>query len=304
MQRPPGLATFALNRQNMRLQNGYIQATIEAKGAELKSLKRIGDDHEYMWRADPAYWAKTSPILFPIVGALKENTYQYEGRIYELPRHGFARDHVFDATRLADNRAEFILKDTIETRQRYPFAFQLTLRYELVENTLYCTYVVHNPHHSERLLFSVGGHPAFAVGGTGDAGYEDYFLEFPDDDELHCHLLERNLIADEVELIPLDRHRLPLRHSLFYRDALVLKSLGSHTITLKNHINGRGVRFSRDGFPYVGIWAAKDADFVCLEPWCGIADSAAHNQRFEEKEGIQRLAAGESWQRTWEVTCL
>lgn len=287
----------------MQLRNGFIQAEVNAKGAELRSLKRLQDGHEYMWNADPAYWAKTSPVLFPIVGALKDDTYAYGDQMYQLPRHGFARDQLFEVTQPADNEAVFVLKDTEETRLRYPFRFQLSLRYTLVDYTLRCTYEVHNPDNTDPLLFSIGGHPAFAAGlSAKEPVYRDHYLEFPEDDVLHCHVIDQNLISDRVEVIVLDHHRLPLRHELFYNDALVLKSLNSKTIILRNKVNDRGVNFKREGFPYFGIWAAKHANFVCLEPWCGIADAANHTQRLEDKEGIQYLGAGEKWTRSWEVT--
>jgi len=282
----------------MVLENGVIRAEINPKGAELRSLRTVAADEEYLWNADPAYWAKTSPVLFPIVGALKDNCYHYGGKTYPLSRHGFARDRIFEASKLADDAAE-------ETRAYYPFAFQLSLRYTLQGRSLRCTYEVHNPSESHPLLFSIGGHPAFAVGGKGEQpAYEDHYLEFPADDALYCHTIDRDLISNRTQTLALDRHQLPLKHALFYDDALVLKTLKSPVITLRNHVNGRGIHFKRDGFPYFGIWAAKDADFVCLEPWCGLADSSEHNQQLEDKEGIQRLEAGGTWTRYWEVALL
>jgi len=288
----------------MVLENGFLRAEVNAKGAELKSLRSTSDGYEYLWSADPAYWAKTSPVLFPIVGALKDNNYYYAGEKYEMLRHGFARDHFFEGSQLSDDEALFVLKDTKETRISYPFAFRLSLRYALIDHSLRCTYEVHNPSNDHPLFFSVGGHPAFAVGSSGKKPvYQDHYLEFSEDHVLDCHVIDQNLISDHMEIIALDHHRLPLKHDLFYNDALVLKTLKSPIITLRNRINDHGIHVRREGFPYFGIWAAKDADFVCLEPWCGIADSIHHNQRLEDKEGIQRLDAGETWMRSWEVAC-
>lgn len=289
-------------RKLMILVNEFLEVQIDPKGAELRSLISRDSGYEFLWGADPRYWAKTSPVLFPIVGALKADTYVYKGKTYRLPRHGFARDCVFAASQLSDAEAVFTLSDNDETRLVYPFPFRLSLRYRLMNRSLECTYEVNNPADSDTLLFSVGGHPAFAAASSGTGlHYEDYFLEFPDDDELVCHKLEGNLISSQVKTIPLQNHRLPLRHELFYSDALVLKTLRSNTVALKNRVNEREVRLNREGFPYFGVWAAKDADFVCLEPWCGIADHVAHGQLWNEKEGLQRLEAGQRWARTWEV---
>lgn len=297
-------ATCTLHKP-MVLINEFLQAQIDFRGAELKSLKRIQDGYEYLWNADPQYWAKTSPVLFPIVGALKDDTYFYKGRSYHLPRHGFARDHRFDGKQLSDTEGVFTLQDTEETREAYPFAFQLVLRYELVGHTLRCTYEVNNPSPDQPLFFSIGAHPAFAVHTDRQTlRYEDHYLQFPQDDVLHCHVLEGNLIGSHVNTIKLNGNRLPLTHELFYGDALVMKTLRSREITLGNRANDRGIRFRYENFPFFGIWAAKGADFVCLEPWCGIADAVTHNQQLEEKEGIQCLEAGKTWARRWEVALI
>lgn len=285
------------------LENEYLIAEIYKRGAELKHLRKKDDGHEYLWSANPAFWAKTSPVLFPIVGALKDDTYFFRGKEYRLPRHGFARDRMFEEAVISETEVAFALTDTEETRAVYPFAFQLTLRYKLVESSLVCTYEVLNPHESDVLFFSIGGHPAFAAGEGDGVTYEDHYLVFPDDEVLYCNRLEEGLIAARTRTIALENHRLPLVHSLFYEDALVMKTLNSQQITLQNDVNGRGIRFKYEDFPFFGIWAAKDANFVCLEPWCGIADHVGHHQRLEDKEGIQRLDAGQIWQRSWEVQC-
>src|SRR5690606_16478397 len=129
----------------MVLENEFLRAEVAEKGAELKSLMRKDDAYEYLWNADPKYWGKTSPVLFPIVGALRDDTYWYEGKSYRLPRHGFARDVFFHESRISDTSVVFTLTDSPETQQVYPFAFRLTLRYELIGSSLICTYEVSNP---------------------------------------------------------------------------------------------------------------------------------------------------------------
>jgi len=287
----------------MVIENGLLRVEIAAKGAELKSLTRQADAYQYLWNGDPKYWGKTSPILFPIVGGLKDDTYWYGGKSYHLSRHGFARDLHFRESQISDTSGIFTLADDSETRQVYPFAFQLQIRYELIEATLTCTYEVINPDAQRALLFSIGGHPAFATPIDGDLAYDYYYLEFPEDDMLQCHRVEKNLVTDSINIIPLDNHRLPLSHELFYADALVLKTLRSKGIALRNTKNDRSVYFSRENFPYFGIWAAKDANFVCLEPWYGIADAVSHTGLLEEKEGIQGLEPGARWVRSWSITC-
>ncbi|MET4142976.1 aldose 1-epimerase family protein [Pedobacter sp. UYP1] len=282
------------------LENENIKVTISAKGAELQSIKSKKDNLEYLWKGDPAFWGKFSPVLFPIVGALKNNTYCIGDQSYQLPRHGFARDLDFEVQQINEEEALFTLSHNAKTLEVYPFEFKLSLRYRLSGSAVSCTYEVNNPG-TKDLLFSVGAHPAFAVPLTADTVYEDYYLEFSQDESLNIHQIEDNLIGDQVAILQLSDRKLNLQHELFYNDALVMKDLNSKSIQLKNIKNQHGLNFRFIDFPFFGIWSAKDADFVCLEPWCGIADSIHHNQQLSDKEGIQSLSPGLDWKRSWEV---
>lgn len=283
------------------LQNKTLTATIATKGAELQSLINTTTNLQYMWSGNAKYWGKYSPVLFPIVGGLKNDTYYYEGKAYTLPRHGFARDRKFTAKQITDAEALFTLTDDDSSRVVYPFAFTLGLRYKLEGNSLLCTYEVYNPG-SEVLLFSVGAHPAFAVPLTDDTVYTDYYLQFNAAENLQRFKLDNGLIA-APEALPVNNGRLPLQQSLFYEDAIVLKHMQSNSITIGCNKNSHGIHFTFNDFPFFGIWAAKDAPFVCLEPWCGIADGVHANQQLINKEGIIPLAANAHWQRRWQVEC-
>jgi galactose mutarotase-like enzyme len=285
------------------IENAFVKAVFSAKGAELQSFKSKETDTEYFWSGDPQYWGKFSPVLFPIVGGLKGNTYFFNGQKYKLPRHGFARDRDFKAEQLSTTTVIFTLTDDEDTLKVYPFKFSLSLHYKIEGRSLSCTYHVVNTDHKDTMLFSVGGHPAFAAPVDHELTYDDYFLTFNKDTELVHHKIDSDLITDETGTIKLEEHVLQLNHKLFYEDALVFKTLKSDRITLRNRKNPRGLHFDFEGFPFFGIWAAKDADFVCLEPWCGIADGSDHDQNLETKEGIVALPAGENWERSWSVSC-
>jgi galactose mutarotase-like enzyme len=282
------------------LENELLKASFVQKGAELQSLKSKTSNIEYIWDANPKDWAKHSPVLFPIVGALKGNQYAYEGEQYQLSRHGFARDMEFELESKSADEVVFTLRSSEEIKKVYPFEFSLSLIYTLKSHGLSCTYKVYNPSESD-LLFSVGGHPAFATPVNESLRYEDYYLRFNQDEELVINKISDNLISEELRTIPLKDKTLPLKHELFYEDALVIKAMNSNKISLQNKVNSHGLHFTFDGFPFFGIWAAKDANFVCLEPWCGIADSVNHSGQLSDKEGIVILSAEESWQRTWQV---
>jgi galactose mutarotase-like enzyme len=282
------------------LQNDYISAAISPLGAELQSLKSVLTGIEYMWSGDPAVWPRHSPVLFPIVGSVRDDTYYVNDKAYHLPRHGFARDKDFLAEKISEKEAVFTLQQTEETLAVYPFEFTLKLRYQLDGPKISCTYEVVNPTESE-LLFSVGAHPAFAVPMVAGSNYDDYYLQFSEPEQLEHWKLENGLLGRHSEVIATEKGRLPLHFSLFYEDALVLKNLQSNRITLASNVHAHGLHFHYNDFPFFGIWAAKDAPFVCLEPWCGVSDYVDDNQQFTEKEGIVKLPTNTDWERTWSV---
>lgn len=284
------------------LENEYLKINIAEKGAELQNLISKETKIDYLWSADPKFWGKHSPVLFPIVGALKDDTYFYKDKKYSLSRHGFARDNVFKVTKQEQGEASFLLSQSDETLKVYPFYFDLSINYKLVESKLIVTYNVKNTG-EQNMLFSLGAHPAFAVPNTPKTSFEDYFITFNEDIKLQHYELLDGLVSDKVEEIVLSGHKLPLTHQLFKNDALVLKSLQSNCISLLNTKNHNGLHFHFDDFPYFGIWSAPDAPFVCLEPWCGVADGTNASQQLVEKEGINILARKQTWERFWEVEC-
>ena len=285
------------------LENKELKITLNPKGAELTGFYDKSTETEYMWSGDPAFWGKHAPVLFPIVGTLKDNTYLYEGKAYQLSRHGFARDQMFSVEKQAQHTICFSLAANETTLQQFPFAFRLDLLYTLQGRSLTCTYRVTNTD-SDVLYFSIGGHPAFRLPLEKGTLYNDYYLEFEKEETAGRWLISADGLI-EAESIPLMQGKiLPLQKSLFHKDAIVLKHLHSTAVSLLSHKTSKGFRFDFTGFPYLGIWAAKDADFICIEPWCGIADAVNTNQDFTAKEGINSLQAGAVFERSWRVDIL
>ncbi len=278
------------------IENEFLQITVHPIGAELQSLYNKQTNTELLWSGDASYWGKFSPVLFPIVGSLKENSYFYNNKNYHLPRHGFAREKEFLLKEKTENSITFLLKHDAETLKVYPFLFELEITYTLIENNFTCTYNVNNIGDNE-MFFSIGAHPAFAVNGN----YENFLLAFNKDNKLERYKLENGLISNNTETIYLQNKQLQLQKSLFYDDAIVLKSIASSNISLLNKNSNNGFHFKFDSFAYFGIWAAKDAPFICLEPWCGIADGINHNQNFTTKEGINCLMPSHNFIRSWSV---
>lgn len=275
------------------IQNQAIKAVIKTKGAELSSLKKGGKN--YIWEINSEFWNKTSPILFPIVGALKNGEYFHEGKVYKLSRHGFARDFEFEVIENSENTVVFSLKSNEETLKVYPFHFELQLSYILEGNKLVVKYEIIN-RSSEKMYYSIGAHPAFNI----DGDFEDFSLIFDDEKDLETYKLEKDLFSGKTEILKLNGNVLPLQYELFEEDALVFKNFATKSLTLAKN-NESVMKVSFPDFPYLGIWTKKDAPFICIEPWLGIADNANTSGKIEEKEGIQILENNSKKQIAWSL---
>ncbi len=265
---------------NISIQNNFLKATINSKGAELNSLVKIANGKEYIWEGNPAFWGKHSPVLFPIVGTLKDNCYFYENQKYELLRHGFARDMEFEVVYQTVNKVTFSLKSTEITLQKYPFLFELQLTYSLTENELTIGYSIQNLN-KVKMPFSIGAHPAFAL----PKEIENYSLSFEKQEELQCYILENDLLSNTNYSILLKNKTLPITNKLFQKDALIFKQLQSKSISLLEYKKPiLNVRFK--DFESLGIWSKVGAPFVCIEPWLGYSDITETSGNITEKEAI------------------
>lgn len=284
------------------ISNDYLSVSISNKGAELQSIVHQLTGLEYMWCGNPDFWGKKSPVLFPIVGGLKNGHYHYNQTSYQLGRHGFARDRFFQVTEQSSDTIQFTLVADAESLLVYPFQFLFSVRYSLKENSIHVTYHVENTDAPE-IYFSVGAHPAFAVPLVKETVFEDYYLQFNKKETTGIWPLSADGLLKEAP-VPFFQHNdtIPLHKSLFHGDALVFKSLESDSISILSHKHSHGLHLTYHNFPYMGIWSARDADFVCIEPWCGIADHVNASGEIDTKEGINRLNRGEYFERNWSVT--
>jgi len=283
------------------IENDQLKVSVSNRGAELTSIYHKANNLEYLWQASPLFWGKHSPVLFPIVGTLKGNQYFFQGRQFTLGRHGFARERLFDLSAFGPDFAEFHLQSDELSRQAFPFNFDFKIRYVLLGASISVTYKVYNPSDFS-LYFSIGAHPAFNVPLDGNLAYSDYYLEFGESETApKWPITPDGLIAKTPEPFLQDTRELAITHELFAKDALVFKGLRSECISIKSRKNPRGIHFRFKDFPFLGLWAAPNADFVCIEPWCGIADSEDANQQLEDKEGIIRLDGKTHFSRSWSV---
>ena len=283
------------------IENDSLKVIINPAGAELSSIINKTNGLEYMWSGDAKFWAKRSPVLFPIVGTLRNNTYFYNENSYQLSRHGFARDMNFGVTSQDAASVTFTIENNEQTLTVFPFHFTFSIKYILQENRLHVTYAVINKG-TDKMYFSVGGHPAFKVPIAEGLTYEDYYLLFNKMENAGRWPISKEGLIESQPIPLLDNtDRLQLTKKLFYEDAVVFKALQSDEVQLRSDKNAAGLSFTFKDFPFLGIWAAKDAGFVCIEPWCGIADSVNTNQDIKQKEGIIALDAGNLFERTWTV---
>ena len=272
------------------LKNTKISASINSIGAELFRLEK--NNKNYIWTVDKTFWDKTSPILFPIVGQLKNDSYKLNNKSFELPRHGFARNFEFKIKNKIRNSALFSLKSNFETLQQFPFEFELKIEYRLAKNSLEISYLVSNKS-NEVMPFSIGAHPAFNLEKTITA----YSLVFNNTtDEFITHCLANNHFNNTTKKINSNNGTVDLNYTLFEKDALVFKHLKSNQVILKEKEKAI-IKITFDDFPYLGIWTKPNASFICIEPWCGLADNINHNGNIMKKEGINILQPNESFQR-------
>jgi len=283
------------------LSNDQLSIVISSKGAELQSIYGKHTGIEYMWSGNPAFWGKKSPVLFPIVGGLKNNRYTYQEKEYVMSRHGFARDRVFTISKHTDDSVTYSLKSDEETRTIYPFDFIFSINYQLIGNKVKVSYQIENT--GEEIMYcSVGAHPAFAVPLIADTSFEDHYLAFEQRENAPIWPLsdEGLLLSEPIEFFQ-EENKIAFRKSLFYGDALVFKSLQSKSISILSDKHPHGIKVSYENFPFMGIWSAKDADFICIEPWCGIADTVTTNSELPTKEGIYHLMPKTMMNRSWAV---
>lgn len=285
------------------LQNNKLKIAVKLKGAELCEITSIKNKTAFMWDANPDVWGSYAPNLFPIIGALKDNTYIFENQKYTLPKHGFVRDNesiiLHEQT---ENSLTFKLVSDEALLKIYPFKFEFYITYTLADNHIEVTYSVKNTD-TKTMYFSVGGHPAFKCPVFENESYEDYVLEFEHIENSKTHLInmENGLISSQTKKVFYDSNQIALKHDLFNGDALVFKDLQSNKVTLKSNKNGKIITLRYQDFPYLGIWAKPSGNYVCIEPWLGIADSETTNQHLNEKEGILTLESNKTFEASYSI---
>lgn len=270
------------------LSNGRLGAAIKADGAELCSLTL--DGRELLWQAGPE-WPRHAPVLFPIVGRLKDDTLRHGGRTYRMTQHGFARDRRFAWGEHTATLCRLSLSDDAQTRALYPFAFRLELIFELDAEGLTIRHRITNPG-DETMPASLGVHPAFLWPLQDNVPKEAHELLFETDEPEPIRRVDGGLLSPHPEPTPIEGRRLPLSEGLFTRDAVILDRPASRSVRY-GAPGTPTLTMSWEGFRELGIWSKPTgAPFLCIEPWHGHASPADFDGEFADKPGLLHLAPG------------
>lgn len=285
------------------LKNDILTVLVKEHGAELASIRK--DSTEYLWQADPAFWGRHSPVLFPIVGSVWDKKYRVDGKEYELGQHGFARDMDFTLVSGSESEVLYRLESDEDTLGKYPWPFVLEIAYRLHGNKLDVIWEVENPGNDD-MYFQIGAHPAFYYPDYDPETEERGFLSFDRFEDLECIRIKEKGCVDAVTKYPLpvpEDGMMPVRRDTF--DAI-------DTIMLQDSQIGRVVLHRNDGTPWlalsfdapvVGIWSppTRNAPFICLEPWYGRCDRAGYEGDYKDKDWVSRLAPGESFHASYTI---
>lgn len=288
-----------------KLTNNSLYIEIDSLGATLTSLRDVMGQ-EYLWQGDPTYWKGQAPLLFPIVGALRDGKATVNGTQIAMPRHGLARINTFKKVAEGADSLTFRLAANEETRKMYPFDFALGVEFALVDTTLIQRFTVTNAGDTP-MPFCLGCHPGFNIPLDADETIEDYVIKFACKETCDSPIIDPStdlIMEDDRQPVLADSDVLPLSHALFEKDALVLENLQSRRVAMYSKNSLRGVEMTFDGFDFFGIWQAKNAPFVCLEPWTGTATTDKEGDDLAAKRGMTVLQPGESHELIMKISIL
>ena len=273
---------------------------INTFGAELKSFNINGN--EIIWQSNPDVWKKSAPILFPFVGRLKDQKYIYNGKEYEIDKHGFASTQMFSVESQQRDSISMILKSNTDLIKIYPFKFLLRVKFSIEDDILHINYEVEN-HDENTMFFSIGSHPAISLP-LDNTELENYYIEFEESETLHPFKLVDNLL--EKQKIPFLKNEKIIRinQNTFNNDALIFSDIKSRNIYVKNDDINRNIKINIQEAPDLGIWSKPAADYVCIEPWYGHDDTTDVTGILEEKPGIISIKPGDTFKTGYSIEAL
>ena len=282
------------------MQSDHLYAEFTARGAEMISLFSKKTRQEYLWRPNPAVWNQSAPILFPIVGRLKNGKYTYKGKSYMLPPHGFVSNALFTTDGPLDNTLTYSFSDTKDTRALFPFKFTLNIIYTLKWNQLEIVYQVVNKTDGP-MYFSCGSHEGYVCPRNEDEAFEDYYLEFEAEESYKSLTVTADGLLSREEYPVIEKGKvLPLNYDLFDNDSLVFADIPSSKVMLCSKKSKTKIEVKYEDAPNLVLWTQRGAKYICIEPWDGLPDFEDGDGTFENKTGIVMLEKAETynWRHT------
>lgn len=288
------------------VKNKELTLKINSLGAELVAITDTNSNTDYLWNGDPTFWKRHSPVLFPIVGSLNNQTYMYNGREYHLPQHGFARDTEFTVVSETDSEIWFRIQANEETLKVYPFLFTLEIGYRLMGRSIDVMWKVSNNGDS-KMYFSIGAHPAFMLPLYNNHDQKDYYIVFDHTNPVRYLTINENGLAvmkpmEAQSVLATENGFLKYDPHIFDQDALIIEHDQYHAVSLADPDKKPYVTLRFDA-PLFGLWtpSGKNAPFVCIEPWYGRCDSSNSNGRLEDKDWINDLDAGKVFEASYTI---
>ncbi len=279
------------------LENEGFRVEFSGHGAEMVSFKSKKDGTEYVWQGDKEIWGRHAPVLFPVIGRLKDKKYTANSKEYTIMQHGFGRDLEWEAHKVNDTVLEFSLTQNDQTKKMYPWDFTLTIRYTLNGNSLTKEHITRNDS-GTTMYYEIGGHDGFTLCWNDGENITDYAVQFYDTEELHPIVVDENImLTKDHSTVPLENGLLKIKRGIFNPDAMMLDDLKIRRASIVCSKNNKKVTMDFSDFPYFAVWNKNlpmDVPYVCLEPWSTLPDAIYLGHEIEEKVGIRVLNPNES----------
>ncbi len=279
------------------IENDFIKVDVDSTGAELKSIKCIDDemDLEYLWQLDPAIWERQAPLLFPVIGRLKDGEYVFENNTYEMQIHGFARFAEFEVKSSAQDEIVLKTRSNNETLKEYPFEFELEIGYKLDGYAIIKSHTATNKS-DKTMYYEIGGHEGYNIALMSGERMEDYFISFPGMKSIETYTSDDDVMMNrEKKEVELENGKLYLSPEVFKNDALIIDEFEQRRVILENDKNDRTVEVEFDDFKYLGLWTKyMRGNYICIEPWSSLPDCNYLGKELENKKDIRRLPPGNS----------
>ena len=286
-----------------QLKNDFLTVKVNSFGAELNSITN-NEDSEFIWQADPEVWKRHAPVLFPIVGRLKDDHYFVYGKEYQMSQHGFARDQEFELDSQTDTKLVLSLTTSAASLEKYPYHFKLRIVYQLIKDTIQVSYLVDSMEESEDMYFSIGAHPGFNVPFDRGLNFEDYKVQVaPAESRTRIPL-----VGSQVDLnneVKVENQDFNMSREYFVDDAVIYRLNEPAEVTIDSDKSGHRVILDTGNAKFFGMWSTYPNDngkFMCIEPWWGIADKVDSDNDFKNKYAINKLAPKEQFEAYYSIS--